>query len=107
MASGDYAKADELFQSAIASGTVNADVLGEIYCQQALCKLKLGRMDEAAKCLDDADRASADGLPYWTARKELAVKQGNKAKAEECQRKIDEVSKRRIPVKSNNDRRRR
>lgn len=82
-AAGDFAKADELFERGLADGTVNADVRGDIRCKQALCKLKDKKTAEAAKCLDEAEQASAFGTTYLAARVELCLQQGDKAKAKE------------------------
>lgn len=93
MAVGDFARADAALTEVLRKSAVNADVLGEVYSKQALCKLKLQKVEEAVQSLEQADRAGASGPEFHVAAMELAIQKGDKAKAKQHWSQLRRIDK--------------
>ena len=69
-----YSEAVPLFDEAIKSGSVQADILAEIYVKRATCKIETGDLDGASADLEQADRGGAVGEEYQRVQKKLSEK---------------------------------
>jgi hypothetical protein len=67
-----YGEAVPLLDAVIASGSVQADVLGETYLKRAICKLELGDKPGAREDLAKAEQGGAVGEDYQKALKRMS-----------------------------------
>ena len=69
-----YGDALPLFEEAIRTGLLQADVLAETYVKRATCKVETGDVEGAAADLEQAERGGAVGEEYQQAQKLLSQK---------------------------------
>lgn len=67
-----YGEAVPLLDAVIASGSVQADVLGETYLKRAICKLELGDKPGARADLAKAEEGGAVGEDYQKTMKRMS-----------------------------------
>ena len=69
-----YGEALPLFDEAIRTELLQADVLAETYVRRAICKIETGDLEGAVADLEQAERGGAVGVEYQQAQKTLRQK---------------------------------
>jgi tetratricopeptide (TPR) repeat protein len=81
LAAGDFPKAEVGFTSAIDSGSLQPDNLGDAYIRRALARIGQSKLPEAEADIAKAEQAAASPSLRHLAACELALKKGDAATA--------------------------